>query len=252
MVEKEITSNRKTNKHKSNPKGAKRIIQFAPYAFMGVELLLGIIALILVVNQALVWAGKVTLIIMVIAGLEYQWRRMAQGPSSFEDEFSTLSDILCFGVVPGLLIYQLAFRGWGVLGLVGVFAVVFGGMVRLSLYRIYNPVKARGPFIGLPLIINAAFISLVAQLVSKDVLIPGYRLILLAVVTLLAFLTVSPFRYPNPAEKPMLLAGILIAVLGLFFVAPINIWSSWFLLLSGLVYVLFGPLWAGKSKKAMA
>lgn len=137
--------------------------QVAPYLFMGIELLLGIVAMMLVINHYLVLAGQLVLVIMLIAGLEYQWQKLTSGPTSFDDEFSTLSDILCFGVVPGLLVYQLVFRGWGVLGLIAIFIIVFSGMVRLSLYRIYNPVDEKKAFIGLPITFNAAFIAIGAS-----------------------------------------------------------------------------------------
>lgn len=245
MVKKQIKPSRK-QKHAINKPETVDWRKFAPYIFMGIELLLGITALLLVVNQVLVLAGRIILISMVIAGLEYQWRRVVQGPSSFEDEFSTLSDILNFSVVPGLMIYQLAFRGWGVLGLAGVFVIVFSGMVRLSLYRIYNPVTEKRAFIGLPLTINAAFISLIAQLITRENIAPNYRLLLLGTITILAFLTVSPLRYPNPAEKSGLLILLLIAMGALFWSAPINIIASWGLLISGLGYIIFAPIWLKK------
>ncbi len=241
MAEKEVTHATRTTRLAPQSGAAGVMIKAAPYIFMGIEMTMGIAALLLVIHHQLVLAGKIILWAMIIAGSEYQWRRFGKGPSSFEDEFSTLSDIFSFAVVPGLLIYQLAFRGWGVLGLSAVFILVFSAMVRLSLYRIYNPMTVKRAYVGLPLIINAALIALLAQVQEKEGITPDMRLLLLVVITGLSFLSVSPIHYPNPAERPgFMLLGVL-AVAGLF-VPSISRLLCWVMMAALAGYILLAPL----------
>ncbi len=244
MAEKEISRHNRAMNLKQGQGAAGPVAKAAPYIFMGIEMTMGIVALLLVINHRLALAGQIILSAMIIAGSEYQWRRYTKGPSSFEDEFSTLSDIFSFAVVPGLLIYQLAFRGWGVLGLSAVFILVFSAMVRLSLYRIYNPMTVKRAYVGLPLIINAAFIALLAQVQDSAGVAPDYRLLLLVILTALSFLSVSPIRYPNPAERPSFLLIGLLAVAGLF-VPSVSHLFSWGMMGILLGYVLLAPLMTG-------
>ncbi len=217
-----------------------------PYIFMGTVFILGFCALLLVVQEKLALAGRVVLVAMVLAGIEYHFRKFSAGPSSMEDEFSALSDILCFTVVPGFLIYGLAFRGWGTLGLIALFIIIFGGLSRLSLYKIYNPITVTRGFIGIPLTINAAFISLVAQLVEPGGLEPGYRLALLAVVIGLTFLTVSTIPYPNPADRPVIFLLVLLAVAMIFLGPTAAKIATWLLLVGGTIYIVVAPFGAKK------
>jgi phosphatidylserine synthase len=213
-----------------------------PYIFMGTVFILGFCALLLVIQEKLPLAGRVVLAAMVLAGIEYHFRKFSAGPSSMEDEFSALSDILCFTVVPGFLIYGLAFRGWGILGLIALFIIIFGGLSRLSLYKIYNPITVKRGFIGIPLTINAAFISLVAQLVEPGGLEPGYRLALLVVVIGLTFLTVSTIPYPNPADRPVIFLLVLLAVATIFLGPPAATKIAvWLLLVGGTIYIVIAP-----------
>ncbi|MCK5218537.1 hypothetical protein KAR10_03370 [bacterium] len=212
-----------------------------PYIFMGIVFTLGFCALLLVIQEKPALAGRVVLAAMVLAGMEYHFRNLSAGPSSMEHEFSALSDSLCFTVVPGFLIYGLAFRGWGTLGLIALFIIIFGGLSRLSLYKIYNPITVKKGFIGIPLTINAAFISLMAQLVEPGGLEPGYRLALLAVVIGLTFLTVSTIRYPNPADQPGIFLLVILAVAAVFLGPPAARIAVWLLLMGGTIYIVIAP-----------
>jgi phosphatidylserine synthase len=204
-----------------------------PYFFMGVVFLLGFLALMM--------AGRVILAAMVFAGMEYHVYRMSAGPSSIEHEFSALSDMFCFAVVPGFLIYRLAFHGWGILGLIGLFVVIFAGLIRLSLYKLYHPVSGNKNLVGIPLSLNAAFISLVCQLAEPQHLYPLHRLALFGAVTILSFLTISTIPYPNPVNTTGTLILAALVVAGVFLGPPAGLFAVWVLLAGGGLYIFLAP-----------
>ncbi len=223
-----------------------------PYAFMGTVFVLGFMALLAVNNGALAVAGRIVLAAMILAGWEYYFRRYFAGPSSIEHEFSTLSDIFCFAVVPAFLIYKLAFRGWGMLGVVGLFMIIFGALIRLSLYKLYNPVTVKRGFIGIPVTITAAFISLMAQVLTPEAVVLEYRVAILGVITGLTFLTVSTIPYPNPADRPWIFGSAALLVGAIFLGPPVTLWAAGLLLFGGAVYIIIAPLGVKKGGRGHA
>ncbi|MCD4812372.1 hypothetical protein K8S19_01565 [bacterium] len=216
--------------------------QWVPYFFMGTVFVLGFLALILVIHSKLALAGRIILAAMVFAGAEYYFRKISNGPSSMEDEFSTLSDIFCFAIVPSLMIYQLAFRGWGVLGLLGLFLVIFTALIRLSLYKLYNPIHVKHGFIGIPVTITAAFIALVAQIFVPVDMTALNRVALLSALIVLNFLTVSTIPYPNPTDRPAIVIVATILVMAVFLQPPVSVWAVWALLCGGTIYIILAPI----------
>jgi phosphatidylserine synthase len=225
------------------PPATRRSFWF--YLSCGAVFLLGFASLMLVIKNNLAGAGRALLLALIFAGWEYNFIQPAAASLSREEEFAAFTDLLAFSVVPGLLLYRLAFEHWGVLGLGGLFVITFSGVLRLSLYKIYNPyMPARGwiGFIGLPCAVTAAFAALLVQLLDPASLFPVFRLGLLMAVMGLSFLTVSTIRYPNPVRSPWILLLLVMAVGAIFYGAPVRLPAIYALLLSGAVYILLAPL----------
>lgn len=220
--------------------------KIVPYFFMGAVFCLGFAAWLFVLEDRLAVAGRWILAAMVVAGLEYPFRKFSAGPTSLEDEFSTLSDTLCFVVVPGFLLYRLAFVHWGILGLAALFIPVFAGAARLAFHKMYHPAGRGAGYIGIPVTAMAALIALLAQVVKSGALAPEHRLGLLMLILVLSFVTLSTLAYPNPAEWPGFVAIACLAVFGLFLGGRIAEGIVWVLLALGGLYVLVAPRWARK------
>lgn len=215
------------------------------YLSCGAVFLLGFAGLMLVIKNNLPAAGRALLLALVFAGVEYNFIQPGSPNLSREEEFAAFTDLLTFSVVPGFLLYRLAFEHWGVLGLGGLFVIIFAGVLRLSLYKVYNPhLPARGwiGFIGVPCAVTAAFTALLVQLFDPGNLFPVFRLGLLMAVMGLSFLTVSTIRYPNPVRSPWVLSLLALVVAAIFYGAPVRLPAIYALLLAGAVYLLLAPL----------
>jgi phosphatidylserine synthase len=224
-------------------KGSRRLL--ALYGFAGATFSLGFAALMLVIRNDLPLAGRIVLAATVPAGWEYYVRQRSTGPVGHVDELTTLSDLLCFSVAPGFLLYRLTLQHWGILGLGTVFVIVFAGVLRLSLFKIFNPVDEKRDFIGLPLTVSAAFITLLAQMSVPGEYTPFLRLGLLALLVILAFLTVSTLHYPNPSTNPWFTAGLAAVVAAVWWGPPVARPAAWLLLAGGTAFVIFAP-WLGR------
>jgi phosphatidylserine synthase len=123
--------------------------------------------------------------------------------------------------------------------------IIFAGVLRLSLYKIYNrihPEQGWIGFIGVPCSVTTVFIALLTQLMTPADLLPVHRLGLLMAVIGLSFLTVSTIRYPNPAKSPWILALLALAVGAVFYGPPVRLPAIYTLLIGGAAYIVLAPL----------
>ncbi|MBK5947859.1 CDP-diacylglycerol--serine O-phosphatidyltransferase [Rhodobacter veldkampii DSM 11550] len=93
-------------------------------------------------SMRFVFAGRfeiaVALILLaaLIDGLDGLIARRLRATSSFGAELDSLSDFLCFGVAPGILIYQFALSGTSGLGWVFVLIYVCCACLRLARFNV--------------------------------------------------------------------------------------------------------------------
>jgi CDP-diacylglycerol---serine O-phosphatidyltransferase len=67
------------------------------------------------------------------------------------------SDLISFGIAPGLLIYLSVLKQFGVLGMTVSFLFIIGGAYRLARY---NAVEFTGFYVGVPITIAGAILAL--------------------------------------------------------------------------------------------
>jgi phosphatidylserine synthase len=205
---------------------------------------LGFWALMLVLAGNLLPAGRIILAAAVLAHLEFSLRRPPAAPSPRLEEFASLSDLLCFSAAPGFLFYRLLLKDLGLMGVGAVFVIIFAGVLRLSLYKIYHPGQGPWGFIGIPLAMTAAGIGLMAQVAAPEQLQPALRTAFLALAGLLAFLNVSTIRYPRFGAGLAWSAPLVLALAAVLWGPPVARPAVWLLLGAGTAYTIFAPLGA--------
>lgn len=131
-------------------------------------------------------------------GLDGRVARLTRTTSKFGVEYDSLSDLVAFGVSPGILAYLWGLQGFGRLGWLAAFLYVATTALRLARF---NAISHSGTgqsryFLGLPCPSAAGIVS-TAVLFSYHLGIEGgiSHVAFLALVYILSFLMISNVRY---------------------------------------------------------
>jgi CDP-diacylglycerol--serine O-phosphatidyltransferase len=123
--------------------------------------------------------------------------RLTKATSQFGVEYDSLSDLISFGVAPGILLYQWALQPYDRLGWGAAFLFVTCGALRLARFNVNCHAIPKGYFQGLPIPMAAAMIStfvIFNQTVEWPT--PLHSFVMLLTFTL-ASLMVSTIRFPS-------------------------------------------------------
>jgi len=206
-------------KEESNKKIGVFII---PSLLTAANLFCGFYAIVSVLKSDYVTAAIAILIAMLFDGFDGKIARLTNSTSRFGVEFDSLSDLVSFGVAPGLLIYTWALNGYGKIGWLAVFLFVVCGAMRLARFNVQTSVSDSKYFLGLPI---PAAAGLVATTVIFDdhILEMGKEvrpIVVLVMTYLLAYLMVSTIKYRSFKDvhlgerKPLsaLVAAVLLLI----------------------------------------
>ena len=127
--------------------------------------------------------------------------RMTKTQSEFGVELDSLADVVSFGAAPALLVYKWALAPLGFVGFFLSFAFATCGALRLARFNVLAHRGEKGSsrfFVGLPIPLAAG--TLVSIVIAHyrafgSIGDEGTRVLIAAVVALLAFLMVSTIRY---------------------------------------------------------
>ena len=191
-----MTSRRK---HKIGP-AAKRGkgIYVLPNLFTSASLFGGFYAIIAAIQGRFEAAAVAILISCVLDALDGKIARFTGTTSDFGTEFDSLSDLVAFGVAPGVLAFQWALEPFGRLGWLASFMYVICGALRLARFNIQKNSTEPHFFRGLPIPAGAGVIA--SLILFTDALggLPDSRHILFIVLMyVLSFLMVSTMYYPS-------------------------------------------------------
>lgn len=229
-------------------KGGKRhkaAMHLIPNLFTTGNLFCGVFAILSVFNANYLAAAIAILVAMVFDVLDGKSARLTNSTSHFGLEYDSLSDVVSFGVAPGLLIYSWALSGQGTFGIAVMFAYVAMGAVRLARFNSTVALSDGKYFTGLAI---PAAAGVVASLVIFDhhVVRTGSEVkpILVLIITLvLSFLMVSTIKYRS--FKDLKFRGgrhityLVWGILGLVLVAA---WPQVMLFVIFAGYALLGPV----------
>jgi len=147
--------------------------------------------------------------------------RLIRGTSEFGEQFDTLSDLLSFGVAPGLLAYVASLKGLGSIGWLPGFLFTTAVAVRLARFSLDRRLRP-GFFEGLSSPVGAVTFAAYILFVSREnVVSEAGHAWLLPLVVLLSILMVSTLKYPSfknvrwksGAGQTLLALGLLALVL---------------------------------------
>jgi CDP-diacylglycerol--serine O-phosphatidyltransferase len=208
-------------------------------------LFLGFFSIIKTIEGSYEVAAISILVAQVCDGLDGRIARLTKSTSRFGIEYDSLSDLIAFGVAPGILVYKWALEPWGTWGWLAASLYVACGALRLARFNVQvDTAKSKG-FVGLP-------IPAAADTVASTVLLYYFlggegathkHIILLVVIYALAALMVSNVSYEsfkgvhfNP-RQPLWILVALIVGMGFVIAQP-----QIFLFTAFLLYALSGPV----------
>lgn len=211
----------------------KKITAQIPNAFTGANLFFGVVGITLALQNKPVAAFACMVVSAVFDFLDGFMARLLKADSPLGKELDSLADVVTFGVLPGLMLFNLYHHLvqaplWPAYI---VFAVPVFSAFRLAIFNLDD--TQRDHFKGLPTPANALFIGAMACWVGQErFLFDYYRYVLPTGAVLLSLLLVSripllAFKFKNIKQKgewikiAFLLVSLVLAVLFKFAAAAI-------------------------------
>jgi CDP-diacylglycerol--serine O-phosphatidyltransferase len=177
-----------------------RKIYLVPNFVTTANMFCGFYSLVASVHQDFVLAAWAIVAAGVFDMLDGRIARIAKATSLFGVEYDSLSDLVSFGVAPGILLYLWALEPYDRLGWLAAFLFLACGALRLARFNINTEVLPKGYFQGLPVPMAAGLVAtyVIFNQVSDW---PTSREIFVLILTLLlAGLMVSTVRFPSFKE----------------------------------------------------
>ncbi|HFC53502.1 MAG TPA: CDP-diacylglycerol--serine O-phosphatidyltransferase [Gammaproteobacteria bacterium] len=222
----------------------RRGIYLLPNLFTTAALFAGFYGIIAAMKGHFEAASVAVFVAMVLDGLDGRVARLTNTQSDFGTQYDSLSDMLCFGLAPALIVYQWSLSGMGKLGWLAAFLFTACAALRLARFNTQVEVVDKRYFQGLP---SPAAAGLAAGLVwvgfDNNISGEALRVVAFTLTVAGAILMVSNVRYHSFKDldlkhKVPFMAGLAIVMLFVFIaVDPPQV-----LFLMLLLYALSGPV----------
>src|SRR5213594_4979920 len=137
----------------------RRGIYLLPNLFTTAALFAGFYAIVQAMNVNFDYAAIAIFVAMVLDGLDGRVARMTKTQSAFGAEYDSLSDMVCFGAAPALVVYEWALLSMANLGWIAAFVFVAGAALRLARFNTNIDVVDKRFFQGLPSPAAAALVA---------------------------------------------------------------------------------------------
>ena len=210
----------------------------------------GFYSIVAAMNGRFEAAAIAIFIAMVMDGLDGRVARLTNTQSDFGVQYDSLSDMVCFGLAPALVMYEWSLRymvsvGWAKLGWLAAFIYAASAALRLARFNAQVATAEKNYFRGLP---SPSAAGVLAGLVwaATDLGLEGETLVYFAFVLTISMglLMVSNIRYYSFKEFGFKNRVSFVAILVVMLVyAFASIDPPKVLFLGFLVYSIFGIIY---------
>ena len=185
----------------SKQERSRRGIYLLPNMVTTAGLFAGFYSIVAAMNGRFEAAAIAIFIAMVMDGLDGRVARLTNTQSDFGVQYDSLSDMVCFGLAPALVMYEWSLRymvsvGWAKLGWLAAFIYAASAALRLARFNAQVATAEKNYFRGLP---SPSAAGVLAGLVwaATDLGLEGETLVYLAFVLTISMglLMVSNIRY---------------------------------------------------------
>ncbi|MDR3054783.1 MAG: CDP-diacylglycerol--serine O-phosphatidyltransferase [Zoogloeaceae bacterium] len=133
-----------------NPELKRRGIYLLPNLLTTAALFSGFFAIVQAMQGDFEKAAIAIFCAMIFDGLDGRVARLTHTQSAFGAEYDSLSDMVCFGVAPALVVYEWAMMSLGRIGWIAAFIYCAGAALRLARFNTMLEVIDKRYFQGLP------------------------------------------------------------------------------------------------------
>lgn len=231
------------NEEKST-QGVRRGIYLLPNLLTVSALFAGFYAIVASTHGAFDTAAIAIFIAMLLDGLDGRVARLTQTQSEFGAQMDNMSDMVCFGVTPALVLYEWSLSGVGKVGWLVAFVYTVCTALRLARFLSMDDPDNKQFSRGLTTTAAAGFIASILWFCTQHHIAgDSIKSLILGITVLVALLKVSTIPYRSfkdfDVRNRIPFLAIVVMVLVLAFVAldPPDV----FLAVFG-VYALSGPV----------
>ena len=234
------------NRRNNNREDRRRGIYVLPNLVTTAGLFCGFYAIIAAISGNFYQAALSILIAAVLDGLDGRIARLTRTTSAFGIQYDSLSDLIAFGLAPGILVFLWALKPFNRFGWMAAFLYVVCGALRLARFNVQTGIISNKYFVGLPIPASASIVATTILFIYQigGTGSTGYLAVLI-LIYILSFLMVS--NIPYPSFKGMKLGerrsfNFLVAVVLVFVLVALE---PFVMLSVGILgYVLSGPVLA--------
>ncbi len=208
---------------------------------------LGITAIRYAIEERFEIAVTLILISGVFDGLDGLLARRVNAASDFGAELDSLSDFLCFGVAPGLIVYEFFLRGQTGISWIFVLVYITAACLRLARFNVTREKKTGDgkSFTGVPAPAGAMLGLLPLFLTMSDLIDLRENPILVAIwLGIVGFLMISQIKTFSPKSIRVPRKLVSIAMFGVVICIGLFIAQLWRLMVVIDVIYLASVLWS--------
>lgn len=193
-----------------------------PSLFTVAAMLAGFYSLICTASGDYMMAAQMIMLSMLLDGFDGNVARWVKGTSAFGAELDTYVDMTSFGIAPAMLAYEIVLKQHGPAGFLFAAAIIVSGVMRLSRFRVKDPFRGQHGYTGLPITVNACWLSMFIFVSESGMLASDENLLRQGPIAVLVWagtalflvLQVSNVRYFKPTKA---LGAFLVCILGVLF-----------------------------------
>src|SRR5213080_738898 len=137
----------------------RRGIYLLPNLFTTAALFAGFYSIVMAMNQRFDNAAVAIFVAMILDTLDGRVARLTHTQSAFGAEYDSLSDMVCFGAAPALVVYEWALLSLGNWGWGAAFVYCVCAALRLARFNTMLEVADKRFFQGLPSPSAAALVA---------------------------------------------------------------------------------------------
>ena len=234
-----------TDQHEIETARAKSIY-LLPNLFTIGALFAGFYAIVAATKQQFAIASIAIFVAMLLDGLDGRIARLTKTQSEFGAMFDSLSDMVCFGITPALVLYTWTLHWMGKPGWLAAFIFTVCACIRLARFNSKDQGENKRYFQGLSTTAAAGFIASFVWVATKYGW-PRHSLALeITIMTVMVGLlevSVIPYRSFKDLDVrhrvPFVVVLLIVLIFVLISVAPPDVFLTIFSL-----YVLSGPVGA--------